>query len=94
MTNKTTPVTCPKCNKTDSVSYVEVRRVKIFHVGVAIEETEGHQNMLPGNFLRVGTSETREEIIGSMGDEEIMECVVCGATWDVPMVDDIYIEEK
>jgi hypothetical protein len=94
MTNKTTPIACPKCGRTDTVAYVEIRRMKIFYVGVSIEETEADQNIAAGNFLRVGTSETREEIIGSMGDEEIMECVVCAATWDVPEVDDIYTEEE
>jgi Zn ribbon nucleic-acid-binding protein len=94
MTNKTTPIACPKCGRTDTVAYVEIRRMKIFHVGVSIEETEGDQRMTAGNFLRVGTSETREEIIDSMGNEEIMECVVCGAHFDVPKVDDIYTEEE
>jgi hypothetical protein len=94
MTTKSTPIACPKCGRTDTVAYVEIRRVKIFHVGVSIEETEGNQYMTAGNFLRVGTEETREEIIGSMGDEEKMECVVCDTRWDVPTVDDIFVEEE
>jgi ribosomal protein S27E len=93
MTEKTTPIACPQCGRTDTVAYVEVRRVKTFHVGVSMEETAEDQNTPAGNFLRVGTSETREEIIGSMGDEELMECVVCCTTWDVPTVDDILVEE-
>jgi hypothetical protein len=94
MTNKTTPIACPKCGRTDTVAYVEIRRMKIFHVGVSVEETEASQNMTAGVLLRVGTSETREEIIDSMGNSENMECVVCTLTWDVPEVDDIYTEEE
>lgn len=89
----TTPIACPKCGRTDSVSYTEIRRVQIFHVGAAIEEIAASKNMTGGTQLHAGCIETREEIIDSMGNEEYMECVVCGNRWDVPEVDDIFLNE-
>ena len=88
-----TPIACPKCGRTDSVSYTEIRRMQIFHVGAVIEEIAASENMTSGTLLRVGCIRNREEIIDSMGNEEYMECLVCGARWDVPEVDDIFLSE-
>ena len=93
MTTKSTQIACPKCGRTEGVSYTEIRRVQIFHIGAEIEEVEASENMTSGTLLHSGCLETREEVIDSMGNEEYMECVTCGARWDVPEVDDIFLSE-
>jgi hypothetical protein len=80
-------VQCPRCGKTDGVSYIEVRRVSTRRYNVRLQTGDDQYSM-----LLLGP-EAGSETLDSITNEDRLECS-CGNRWDVPDVDELDFEEN